>query len=1023
MSLLFQGIKGLGNIAYHTGSAVLQGGKGVAQTVVATPIAITNGTMAVVSTLVNSTFQVTTAIKNKTTSAVIGGVNKAKSTATAIKDKSVNIVKSAATGAVNLLSAGKDAFIAKSVLNYAELFFRIDTVGDKIVNDLETKQPVSQVNRNELAERLEEFVDIYTLTTEEKAFVISFCKDLSDVSIIFDETKLKEMGQLEKILNPHLANHKSYISSKIAERKQLEKLPGLTTVASPKLTKAETLTGIEDQAVLLKSNSIKMILSSIVLNMTLGVSTFEGIDFNALEIDCNALGIAPPNENTNLTNFLIEVSNKAKIEGKSSEEVFQDLMFRVIDNSDKNIFTRIQAKVRCWFVFGLVLNLVGNIFDNLKATLVHFASLPPAKQLEELTKLLINPLLEHLSTVDGSGPANQPAASTPKTADELLDQFIEAFLAQFIDRKYQPWTRTYRAICIERASRSEPITKVFYNTLAILLWVAGKFTAPIHWAINETIHGVLKTVIVELCPSLSNATKSSLELGTNNAWHSLKNSLLHLLQQIRLTSLLPRAKDPVYQLPKKLPDDVKEKLTTVLDKLFKVLAIPCESQTAAESKSTLSTLWSAVKLMARNGILQDADIAEEELRNFLATDGKSVTTLLQQNMHRELSGLKDIIKTALTGLILDMVAEDDFLNGTLLSSLTSINASGFAPRSAPAVPTEEKQRIEVELQKELGLLGGSILQAVNTATRTDRSYQKSANIHITALKQQVHAFNQTLLRIQQNKDLSFIKSGLKACEQFSKSMEKLEAEITKSVDEPTKALLMPHLNQALDHVRTISANLSQCPIEEKRKQVETKLNELYPLLANGEEIDNVIVELWALNSPFLDVESLVNDLNVYKTTALKAFPVADHKDRANRAAKAYIKQLNPAKIDPVNESAAQLAQWANGLQFVKVTTKPAAKDVGMTAVYNSPLVKAATGAALQSYGRNIFTFIGDEKNLAGIAQRGMEAFLSKPSMMPKKQRPKVGMLSLFSENTPQALPLSPKDLKKLTDKDWEVLSK
>jgi hypothetical protein len=1008
------------------------------QVVCATPGAIKNGTVAVVSAVVNGTLQVasstTTAIKNTASSAVNGTVNMAKSAVTSLGN-----------GAVHLCSAGKDAIIATSVQNYAELYFRIHTVGDKIVNDLETKQPISQVNRNELAERLEEFVELHRLKAEDKDFIISFCKDLRDVSIIFDTPKLDEMGRLEKILNPYFTYNQRFILAKKTEREELAKLPGLTTSPSPKLTSAETLSGIESQVALLKSNSIKMILGSIVLNMTLGMSTFEGIDFKALGIDCNALGIAPPDGNTNLTNFLIEVSNKLVIEGKSSEEVFQDLMHLVIDNSGKNIFTRIHAKMRSGFVFALVMNLVGNIFDNLKATLAHFAQLPPAKQLEELTHLLINPLLDQLSAIDGS----QPGASTPKTTDELLDQFITAFLAQFIDRKYQPWSRNYRAICIEKASRSDLVGQVFYSTLSVLLWIAGKLTAPIHWAVNETIHGVLKSVIVNLCPSLSEATKSSLEIGTDNAWYSLKNSLLLLLQQVRLTALLPRAEDPVYQPSKELPDVVKEKLTTVLDKLFKVLAVPGKSQTPSESKSTLSTLWSAAKLVARNGFFQDADVAEEELRNFLATDGKGVTTLLQENMHRELSGLKDIIKTALTGLILDMVVEDDFLNGTLLSSLTSINASGFASRSAPVVSTEEKQRVEIALQKELGLLGGNILQAVNESTRTDRSYQTSANIHITVLKQQVAAFNQNLLQIQNNPDLSFKKSVLAACTEFGKSMEKLEAEITKSVDAPTKALLMPHLNQAQDIVRKISDNLYQCPIKEKRKQVEAKLNELYPLfkipLDNQKEIIKVIEELRNLDASFLDVEALVEELNEYhqiylerlvsptgRTQPPSAYTkpffviVADYKDMANTAAaiaaKAQIKQLMPSKIDSTLESGRLLAEWANELQFVKVTTKPAVKDVGMTAVYNSPLVKAATGAALQSYGKNLFAFIGDEKNLAGIAQRGMEAFLSKPRMMPKKERPKIGIFALTRKKNSKVHPLSPEELKKLTAKEWEVIN-
>lgn len=1011
MSMFVEGFKALGNIAYNISSAVL-------------PAAIINRTVETASsavTMVKSVYNATT-------------VDNAKA-----------VVNGAGSKAFQVLSNVKDAAIATNVQNYPELIFRIHRVGDKIFNDLLTK--VSQVNRNELAQNLEEFIELYNLKTEDKDFIIRFCNDLKNADVVFDKSKEVEMGRLEKILNPYFAQNERFILSKKAEREQLEKMPELTTVDSPKLSHDETLNGIQAQVDLLKSNSIKMILGSLVLNMTLGVSSFEGIDLKALGIDCDALGIAPPDASTNLINFLIEVSNKLTIEGKTSEKVFKELLYRVIDNSGKDIFTRIQAKISCKVAFRLVSSLVGNLFDNLKATLLHFAHLPPAKQLEELTQLLIKPLLDQLSAVGGSGSANPSAGSTPKTTDELLDQFIEAFLAQFIDKIYQPWTRNYRAICNEKASHSNLVKKVFYCTLSVLLWVTGKFTAPIHYAINVTLHQVLKKGIVSLCPSLSEATKNSLEIGTDNAWYSLKNSLLRMLQQARLKSLLPRAEDPVYQPSKELPDTVKETLTTTLDTLFKVLAIPDESKTSPESKSTLSKLWSGVKLLARNGILQDADVIDEEFRNFLATDGKGLTTLLQKSMHGSLSSIKDIIKTSVTRLILDMAAEEDFINGALLSSFTSINASSFASRKAPVVPTEEKQRVDVELQKELGLLGGTILDAVNTSTRIDKSYQYSANVHITVLKQHVNAFIKELSRIEKNKDVSFRKYALEACKQFNESMKKLEAEITKSVDEPTKALLMPHVNQAVDRVRKVSDYLSECPIEgspieEKRKQVEAKLNELYPLfenpLANKDKIEAVIEELDNLNASFLDVDGLFNKLNQYRDIYIKRLArstgqrqppsikpffaiIADYKNRANtaanKAAKAQIKQLMPSKAI---ESALQIAKWANSLQFVKVTTKPAVKDAGMAAVYNSHVVRAATGAAIQAYGKNLFTFIGDEKNLAGLAKRGMEAYLNKPAMMPKTERPIVGLPKIFAEKASQARPLSIEELK-LTAKDWAVI--
>jgi hypothetical protein len=1087
----------LGRTLWATPGALVRGGRATVQMVAAAPAALVNGS----ARLATATARVLKDTTVKVASgAVRGGWNLTKAAASGLGN-----------GAAKVLTAGKDAVIANSVQNYGELFFRIQSVGNKIFNDMSGKlprtqfnrnelaarleafiqanpvktadkefilrfcadlrnptvifndskepewarlekilppdfrMPVSQVNRNELADRLEEFTDLYDLKAPDKEFILRFCEDLRNISVPFDKSKFDEMNKLEKILTPYFKKHQGYIFSKQAELEQLEKLPELTTTAAPKLTPAETLEGIQTQVDLLRSNSIKLVLGSIILNMTMGMTTFEGLDIKKLEIDCKALGITPPKgKNTNLINFLIEVSNKADLEGKSSEELFEALLYRVIDNSGRNIFTRTQAKVRCWYMSSLVANLIGNLFDNLKATLVHFAQLPPDKQLEEMTTLLINPLLEHLTALEtpanGAAPLNGDNPP-PKTADQLLDQFIETFLEQFLDRKYQPWTRSARAACIEIAYRSSGLIRVGFITLATVLWAAGKIISPIQWALNETIHFILKKIIVGLCPTLSSATKDTLEIGKQHPWHSLKNSLLTSLQQIRLTGLLPRTEDPTYQPAKKLPTEVKEKLTSALDKLFKVLAIPEESRTPAENKSVVSTLYSALKLILRSGIISDADAAEEDFRNFLTTDGKGVTTFLQQNMHgKGLSWLKDIIKNSVTELSLDLVAQDGFINGILLTSLTNTNLNGFQSSTIP-VPEEEKERVDQDLQKELGLLGGTILQAVNDATRTDHKYPTYANICINTLKQEVQTFQKTLMQLHRNPDISFNTFALDACARFTESLEKLRKEMTENLDASTKALLMPHLQAALDHTLRISDYIAQKEIEKKRTQVEAKLDQLYTYmetpLDNEEEIEEIIIALRALNPSFLDVEAMIRDFNdqfdIYtakirrvqrKDQHPRTFVrplqtwVALYKDRANRAAQKQIANFKPSESD-LSCEVDKLLAWASELKLMKIKPKPTGVDAGFAHLYSLPIVQAMTSAGIQSYGRNLFTFIGDEKNLTGIAQRTMESYLSKPAMMPPKTRVEFDVFSAKTFHKSRAL--TQEEFDDLTAKEWMVL--
>jgi hypothetical protein len=150
--------------------------------------------------------------------------------------------------------------------------------------------------------------------------------------------------------------------------------------------------------------------------------------------------------------------------------------------------------------------------------------------------------------------------------------------------------------------------------------------------------------------------------------------------------------------------------------------------------------------------------------------------------------------------------------------------------------------------------------------------------------------------------------------------------------------------------------------------------------------------------------------------------MAVYKDKANKTAQTQIKEFKKSKIESSLVLADLFVQWANELKFVKVTSKPTFRDAGFAVLFSMPIVNSLTSSAIQAYGKNLFTFIGDEKNLAGIAQRGMEAYLNKPQMMPKKRRPKFAKLSKNKVKTSEPGILSLRQLAKLNKADWAVLN-
>jgi len=996
--------------------------------------------------------------KQATVALAKGTWNTAASMTSATVNGLGTVLQAGASRTVQLLSAGKEAVVAQVVNNYDELFFRLQSVGEKIYNAISNDEAVSQVNRNELAERLEEFINLCKPDMEKKTFLTQFCVDLRNPLVQFDRTKAGELSRLEQILIPYFEFNKTYITSKHAERNYLQAQPGVTTAAPVKLSPKETISGIATQFDLLKSNAISTVLGTVMLNFTLGLGTVEDLglqelknSLQALGINWTTLGIAPPKTTTHLVNFLIEVSNKAKIEGKTPEKIFKKLVHTVIDNSGKNAAFRYEAKLSCDTFAPLINRFVGNLIDNMKDTAIKFAKLSPEKQLEQITELFIDPLLAHLSALEEGRPAPQPPQGSPingllnilgknnkagpQTPEELLDRFIDVFLNQFIDPIYQPWTRKARKACLEMAGSSVHVDKAFFLMLAGSLWIAGKIIAFFQIPLNKTIHFLIKTTIVGLCPSLASATKDSLQIGKTHSWHSVKSSVLTILQQIRLNSLLPRTEDPSYQPEKEFPSAVTDKWTTMLDKMI----------------DRLST-------------------------------GLSSTTIVNNNYVKQTYIIPGTLTT-----IKRMFAQEGFISGILLSSLTSTNTSGFAANSVAVTPAE-KQRVEKELENELGFLGETIIETVQDTTRTDKAYQYAANVFITTLKQDVQTFQKAMLCLAEN-PVTFESEVQKLHSNFVQKMEILRKKLAKDVDAPTQALLIPHLEESLRQAQIISANPTEglrkevesllnklsnylenpldnqekiestlaeikalnppffdvnafeadfndgiedwlydmwskekpanieplkqlivsskdkanrnARMEEKRVQVEAKLTELSTLLkmplANKEAIKKVVGELKAINPSFLDINAFEKDLGKalldYKARVRghKSGPrleplqtlVAVYKNNANRLASIKIKE---ASIKSSLALAQRFAKWTGQLNFVKVTAKPGAKDAGLALFFSCPVTKDVGSAAVQIFGRNLFAFIDDESNLVGIAEKGMKAFIQKCPKQSQAQR-------------------------------------
>lgn len=263
---------------------------------------------------------------------------------------------------------------------------------------------------------------------------------------------------------------------------------------------------------------------------------------------------------------------------------------------------------------------------------------------------------------------------------------------------------------------------------------------------------------------------------------------------------------------------------------------------------------------------------------------------------------------------------------------------------------------------------------------------------------------------------------------FTQSLQDLRKKIHKDVDASTEALLIPYIERCLASAKEGWEAIAQ--LEITKTQVEKALNQLGALLQNPadaeEEVSSILVQLRALNSPSLNTGALETELSKlmesynadlldskvrekHPSALVQPFNklIADYKEKYKKA----YRQEKIKKIEFCNAQLLSLAEWANSLQYVKVTVKPTAADAGLALAVGTPLANSVASSLLQTYGKNFFHFIGQECHIDGIIQRTMNAYIKKPPM----QRKAVTRVPLRE----RILKLHP-NIEKLAAMDWTV---
>ncbi len=251
---------------------------------------------------------------------------------------------------------------------------------------------------------------------------------------------------------------------------------------------------------------------------------------------------------------LIQKSNTTLDPLKGPNEIFQNLIYIEIDNSNLNYLQKKWKKFTCWLLAPTVLFIVDHVLDQTKDIALHSIGLSPEDRLDMVVKMCIEPGLgfigwlqsqyrtisntENLgTTVEGAiGNAIDQIKIKDRhgkdlTSKDLINQLISSLIDKYIPALN--WSKTATAHFEQRAQESKsPFLSLWFISWSYLTWAANILTTPGRWCMNKIFRKVIKTAIVsELHSKLTDKDGASWDFG-KLALNSIYKTLYEKLQKV-----------------------------------------------------------------------------------------------------------------------------------------------------------------------------------------------------------------------------------------------------------------------------------------------------------------------------------------------------------------------------------------------------------------------------------------------------------------------------------------------------------
>lgn len=269
------------------------------------------------------------------------------------------------------------------------------------------------------------------------------------------------------------------------------------------------------------------------------------------------------NESGNLA-ALIKKSN-ITLGPKSPNEIFQDLIYTEIDNSNLNYFQKKWRKTICWLLAPSVLFLVEHFLDQSQDVVLYLIGLTPEQRLDLFVKMCIEPghgfigwLQSEYKSISETGSLSGSVGKDignaidhiklkdrhgkDLTAKDLISRLVNSLFDRFAPSLN--WSKTGAAHFEQRGQDSKsPFFSLWFISLSYVSRAINILTTPWRWGLNRITQNILKGIAVsQIHNIISDKDGASLDFG-KLALNSIYKALHDKLQKINRSTKAEETED------------------------------------------------------------------------------------------------------------------------------------------------------------------------------------------------------------------------------------------------------------------------------------------------------------------------------------------------------------------------------------------------------------------------------------------------------------------------------------------------